>query len=93
MPYTYRDATEADLPQIVEIYNFAVASRKPRFSVVSGALVTKLSARLHSLCVRKALACYRAFLLPVWFAGPHHGRLRQRWASHAHHISCFAEPS
>ena len=28
MPYTYRDATEADLPRIVEIYNFAVATRK-----------------------------------------------------------------
>lgn len=27
MSYTYRDATEADLPRIVEIYNFAVASR------------------------------------------------------------------
>lgn len=28
MPYSYRDATEADLPRIVEIYNFAVATRK-----------------------------------------------------------------
>ena len=28
MPYTCRDATEGDLPRIVEIYNFAVASRK-----------------------------------------------------------------
>ena len=28
MPYTYRDATEEDLPRIVEIYNFAVATRK-----------------------------------------------------------------
>lgn len=28
MSYTYRDATEADLPRIVEIYNFAVATRK-----------------------------------------------------------------
>ena len=28
MTYTYRDATEADLPRIVEIYNFAVATRK-----------------------------------------------------------------
>jgi phosphinothricin acetyltransferase len=28
IPYTYRDATEADLPRIVEIYNFAVATRK-----------------------------------------------------------------
>ena len=28
MPYTYRDSTEADLPRIVEIYNFAVATRK-----------------------------------------------------------------
>lgn len=27
MSYTYRDATEADLPRIVEIYNFAVATR------------------------------------------------------------------
>ncbi|MBL8347485.1 MAG: N-acetyltransferase [Rubrivivax sp.] len=28
MPYTHRDATEADLPRIVEIYNHAVATRK-----------------------------------------------------------------
>ena len=28
MPYSYRDATEADLPRIVAIYNFAVATRK-----------------------------------------------------------------
>lgn len=28
MSYTFRDATEADLPRIVEIYNFAVATRK-----------------------------------------------------------------
>jgi L-amino acid N-acyltransferase YncA len=28
MPYTFRDATEADLPSIVEIYNYAVATRK-----------------------------------------------------------------
>ena len=28
MPYTHRDATEADLPRIVEIYNFAVATRQ-----------------------------------------------------------------
>lgn len=28
MPYTHRDATEADLNRIVEIYNFAVATRK-----------------------------------------------------------------
>jgi len=28
MTYTYRDATDADLPRIVEIYNFAVATRK-----------------------------------------------------------------
>jgi phosphinothricin acetyltransferase len=28
MSYTYRDATEADLPRVVEIYNFAVATRK-----------------------------------------------------------------
>jgi L-amino acid N-acyltransferase YncA len=28
MPYTYRDAVESDLPHIVEIYNFAVATRK-----------------------------------------------------------------
>ena len=28
MPYSYRDAREADLPRIVEIYNFAVATRK-----------------------------------------------------------------
>ncbi|MDT9000641.1 N-acetyltransferase family protein [Paucibacter sp. APW11] len=28
MNYRYRDATEADLPRIVEIYNHAVASRK-----------------------------------------------------------------
>lgn len=28
MPYTHRDATESDLPRIVEIYNFAVATRK-----------------------------------------------------------------
>ncbi len=28
MPYTHRDASEADLPRVVEIYNFAVASRK-----------------------------------------------------------------
>jgi L-amino acid N-acyltransferase YncA len=28
MPYTYRDATEPDLPRIVEIYNYAVATRK-----------------------------------------------------------------
>ena len=27
MPYTHRDATEHDLPRIVEIYNFAVATR------------------------------------------------------------------
>jgi L-amino acid N-acyltransferase YncA len=27
MPYTHRNATEADLPKIVEIYNFAVATR------------------------------------------------------------------
>jgi L-amino acid N-acyltransferase YncA len=27
MPYTHRDATEDDLPKIVEIYNFAVATR------------------------------------------------------------------
>lgn len=27
MPYTHRNATEADLPRIVEIYNFAVATR------------------------------------------------------------------
>ncbi|MFO1192567.1 MAG: N-acetyltransferase family protein [Rhodoferax sp.] len=27
MPYTHRDATEADLPRIVEIYNHAVATR------------------------------------------------------------------
>ncbi len=27
MSYTYRDATETDLPRIVEIYNFAVATR------------------------------------------------------------------
>lgn len=27
MPYMHRDATEADLPRIVEIYNHAVASR------------------------------------------------------------------
>ena len=27
MSYTYRDALEADLPRIVEIYNFAVATR------------------------------------------------------------------
>lgn len=28
MEYTYRDATEADLPRVVEIYNHAVATRK-----------------------------------------------------------------
>jgi phosphinothricin acetyltransferase len=28
MSYTHRDATEADLPRIVDIYNFAVATRK-----------------------------------------------------------------
>jgi L-amino acid N-acyltransferase YncA len=28
MPYTCRDAIEPDLPKIVEIYNFAVATRK-----------------------------------------------------------------
>jgi phosphinothricin acetyltransferase len=28
MSYTYRDANEADLPRIVEIYNLAVATRK-----------------------------------------------------------------
>jgi len=28
MTYTYRDATEQDLLQVVEIYNFAVATRK-----------------------------------------------------------------
>ncbi|MEO8855882.1 MAG: N-acetyltransferase family protein [Burkholderiaceae bacterium] len=28
MPYTHRDATEQDLPSVVEIYNFAVATRK-----------------------------------------------------------------
>ena len=28
MPYTHRDATELDLPRIVEIYNFAVATRR-----------------------------------------------------------------
>ncbi|WP_395703119.1 GNAT family N-acetyltransferase [Aquabacterium sp.] len=28
MPYTHRDATERDLARIVEIYNFAVATRK-----------------------------------------------------------------
>lgn len=28
MQYTHRDATESDLPRIVEIYNFAVATRK-----------------------------------------------------------------
>ena len=28
MSYTYRDATERDLPRVVEIYNFAVATRK-----------------------------------------------------------------
>jgi L-amino acid N-acyltransferase YncA len=28
MSYTHRDATEADLPRVVEIYNFAVATRK-----------------------------------------------------------------
>jgi L-amino acid N-acyltransferase YncA len=28
MPYVCRDATENDLPRIVEIYNFAVATRK-----------------------------------------------------------------
>ena len=28
MSYTYRDATESDLPRVVEIYNFAVATRK-----------------------------------------------------------------
>ena len=28
MTYNHRDATEADLPRIVEIYNFAVATRK-----------------------------------------------------------------
>lgn len=28
MPYTHRDATEHDLPRIVEIYNAAVATRK-----------------------------------------------------------------
>lgn len=28
MPYTHRDATEDDLPRIVEIYNHAVATRK-----------------------------------------------------------------
>jgi phosphinothricin acetyltransferase len=28
IPYTYRDATEADLHRIVEIYNYAVATRK-----------------------------------------------------------------
>jgi len=28
MTYTRRDATESDLPRIVEIYNFAVATRK-----------------------------------------------------------------
>jgi L-amino acid N-acyltransferase YncA len=28
MAYTYRDAIDADLPRIVEIYNFAVATRK-----------------------------------------------------------------
>jgi L-amino acid N-acyltransferase YncA len=28
MPYTHRDANEDDLPRIVEIYNFAVATRK-----------------------------------------------------------------
>ena len=27
MPYTHRDARESDLPRIVEIYNFAVATR------------------------------------------------------------------
>jgi phosphinothricin acetyltransferase len=27
MSYTYRDASEADLPRVVEIYNFAVATR------------------------------------------------------------------
>ena len=28
MPYTHRDARESDLPRIVEIYNFAVATRR-----------------------------------------------------------------
>ena len=28
MPYNYRDATESDLPRVVEIYNFAVGTRK-----------------------------------------------------------------
>ena len=28
MSYTHRDATEPDLPRVVEIYNFAVATRK-----------------------------------------------------------------
>jgi phosphinothricin acetyltransferase len=28
MPYTHRDATNADLPSIVDIYNFAVATRE-----------------------------------------------------------------
>src|SRR5664279_890872 len=28
MPYIHRNAVEADLPRIVEIYNFAVATRK-----------------------------------------------------------------
>lgn len=28
MPYVHRDAVESDLPRIVEIYNFAVATRK-----------------------------------------------------------------
>jgi len=28
LPYTHRDAIETDLPRIVEIYNFAVATRK-----------------------------------------------------------------
>jgi phosphinothricin acetyltransferase len=27
MPYTHRDALESDLPRVIEIYNFAVASR------------------------------------------------------------------
>ncbi len=28
MPHTYRDANESDLPRVVQIYNFAVATRK-----------------------------------------------------------------
>lgn len=47
--YTYRDASESDLPRIVEIYNFAVATRKCSCDLEPTTVAAKLPAfREHS---------------------------------------------